>query len=58
MGMCGVVFSEGYEVGEGEKELVALVGGEGGEGRWEVIDTGKGIERSFRFKGFGKAWVS
>lgn len=48
-----------------EKELDALLlggygagGSESSGGRWRLTESGKGIERNFRFKGFKKTWVS
>ncbi|KAG9231699.1 transcriptional coactivator/pterin dehydratase [Amylocarpus encephaloides] len=50
------VFSSNYTAEEGAKEFTSLLKSEGQGGRWTLIESGKGIERRFRFKGFKKCW--
>lgn len=61
------VFAQGYDPAQGTADLETLLrsqdrdrdqGGAGGGGRWTLIPSGKGVERAFRFKGFGRTWVS
>ncbi|KAH8802702.1 transcriptional coactivator/pterin dehydratase [Xylogone sp. PMI_703] len=55
--MTEPVFADasGVDVEVLKKELEGLLVGEGG-GRWRLTQKGNGVERSFRFKGFKKAW--
>jgi hypothetical protein len=48
-------FSSNYSPEEGTKELSPLLKSNGG--KWALIDSGKGVERSFKFKTFKKTWV-
>jgi hypothetical protein len=49
-------FSSNYDPAQATQDLSPLLKGNGG--RWELIETGKGVERGFRFKTFKKTWVS
>jgi hypothetical protein len=49
------VFSSNYPSEEGTLDLAPLLKANGG--KWELIESGKGIERGFKFKGFKKCWV-
>ena len=50
------VFSSNYDPEQGARDLAPLLAG--GGGRWALIESGKGVERRFRFKTFKKTWVS
>lgn len=50
------VFSSSYDPKQGVQDLAPLLAGSGG--RWALIESGKGVERSFKFKTFKKTWVS
>lgn len=50
------VFSSTYDPAQAAAELAPLLRGSGG--RWTVIESGKGVERGFRFRTFKKTWVS
>ena len=54
------VFSSNYDPKQGAKDLEPLLKlDEGGnDGKWTLIASGKGLERSFKFKTFKKTWVS
>ncbi|CZR63903.1 related to pterin-4-alpha-carbinolamine dehydratase [Phialocephala subalpina] len=47
-------FSSNYDPEQGAKDLAPLLKSNGG--KWAVIESGKGIERGFKFKGFKKCW--
>lgn len=49
-------FSSNYDPEKGLQDLAPLLRANGG--RWALIESGKGVERSFRFKTFKKTWVS
>jgi len=49
-------FSSNYDPAQAAQDLSPLLKGNGG--RWELIETGKGVERGFKFKTFKKTWVS
>jgi 4a-hydroxytetrahydrobiopterin dehydratase len=49
-------FSSNYDPEQGARDLAPLLAGEGG--KWALIESGKGVERSFKFKTFKKTWVS
>jgi hypothetical protein len=48
-------FSSNYDAEQGEKDLTPLLKIDGG--KWTLISSGKGVERSFKFKTFKKTWV-
>lgn len=48
-------FSSNYDPEQGAKDLAPLLKNNGG--KWVLIESGKGIERGFKFKGFKKCWV-
>lgn len=48
-------FSSNYDPEQGAKDLDPLLKSNGG--KWGLIESGKGVERSFRFKTFKKTWV-
>lgn len=54
-----VQFSDGYSRNQGMQDICGLLrSSEGGrEGRWAISADARGIERSFKFKGFKKAWA-
>ncbi|KAL1304230.1 hypothetical protein AAFC00_000650 [Neodothiora populina] len=47
---------------DGEKAAAAAAAAEGGEGgeagaaSWELVDEGRGLQRTFRFRTFGATW--
>jgi len=47
-------FASNYAPSQGLKDLAPLLKDNGG--KWSLIDSGKGIERGFKFKGFKKCW--
>lgn len=49
-------FSSNYNPEQGTRDLAPLLKENGG--KWELIETGKGLERGFKFKTFKKTWVS
>lgn len=49
------VFSSSYDPQQGSKDLEPLLRAQGG--KWSLIESGKGVERSFKFKTFKKTWV-
>ena len=49
-------FSSNYDPQKGAQELSPLLRTNGG--KWDLIESGKGVERSFKFKTFKKTWVS
>ena len=49
-------FSSNYDPEQGARDLAPLL--PGGGGRWALIESGRGVERRFRFKTFKKTWVS
>ncbi|KAI2618857.1 transcriptional coactivator/pterin dehydratase [Hypoxylon sp. NC1633] len=49
-------FSAGVGGQELERELEPLLASAGLGGRWALISTGEGLERSFKFKTFTKTW--
>ncbi|CAG8984098.1 hypothetical protein HYALB_00010598 [Hymenoscyphus albidus] len=49
-------FSSSYTEEQGIQDLLPLLKTSGQGGRWSVIESGKGIERKFKFKGFKKCW--
>lgn len=49
-------FSSNYDPEQGARDLAPLLAGEGG--KWALIESGKGVERNFKFKTFKKTWVS
>ena len=51
------VFSSNTDQEQATEDLKSLLRSEGGVGRWNLIDSGKGVERSFKFKTFKKTWV-
>jgi len=55
MSSTAVHFSAGYDPELGERELKPLLRQNGG--KWEVIESGRGVQRGFRFKSFKKTWV-
>jgi len=48
-------FSSNYDPEQGMKDLNPLLKSNGG--KWGLIESGKGVERSFKFKTFKKTWV-
>jgi hypothetical protein len=48
-------FSSNYTPEQGTKDLFPLLKSNGG--KWLLIESGKGVERSFKFKTFKKTWV-
>jgi len=48
-------FSSNYDPEQGTKDLETILKGKGG--KWELMGSGKGVERSFKFKTFKKTWV-
>jgi 4a-hydroxytetrahydrobiopterin dehydratase len=50
------VFSSNYDPEQGAQDLAPLLAS--GGGRWTLIESGKGVERGFKFKTFKKTWVS
>jgi hypothetical protein len=48
-------FSSNYDPEQGAKDLDSLLKSNGG--KWTLIESGKGVERSFKFKTFKKTWV-
>jgi 4a-hydroxytetrahydrobiopterin dehydratase len=53
--MSTPTFSSNYDPAKGIKDLEPLLKGNGGT--WVLIESGKGVERSFKFKTFKKTWV-
>ncbi|KAI0200366.1 pterin 4 alpha carbinolamine dehydratase-domain-containing protein [Astrocystis sublimbata] len=53
-----VRFSSGTDETSLTAALQGLLGsaGQGGGGRWTLISSGQGLERSFKFKNFAKTW--
>ncbi|PVH73329.1 transcriptional coactivator/pterin dehydratase [Cadophora sp. DSE1049] len=47
-------FSSNYSPAQGTADLAPLLKSNGG--KWALIETGKGVERGFRFKTFKKTW--
>ncbi|KIN07752.1 hypothetical protein OIDMADRAFT_108671 [Oidiodendron maius Zn] len=47
-------FSSNYNPEQGKRDLAPLLKENGG--KWELIETGKGLERGFKFKTFKKTW--
>ncbi|KAI1381745.1 hypothetical protein F4677DRAFT_439560 [Hypoxylon crocopeplum] len=50
-------FSAGVDVPSLTRDLDILLASAGNGGRWELIPSGEGLERSFKFKTFAKTWV-
>jgi hypothetical protein len=48
-------FSSNYSPEQGTKDLSPLLKANGG--KWVLTESGKGVERSFKFKTFKKTWV-
>jgi hypothetical protein len=48
-------FSSNYSPEQGLKEVNELL--KDNRGKWDLIESGKGVERSFKFKTFKKTWV-
>lgn len=48
-------FSSTYSPAKAQKDLSPLLKSNGG--KWTLIESGKGIERGFRFRGFKRCWV-
>ncbi|KAH8601964.1 putative pterin-4-alpha-carbinolamine dehydratase [Bisporella sp. PMI_857] len=48
------VFSSNYDPAQAGKDLLPLLLANGG--KWALIESGKGVERSFKFKTFKKTW--
>ncbi|KAI9050474.1 hypothetical protein LZ554_005637 [Drepanopeziza brunnea f. sp. 'monogermtubi'] len=48
------VFSSNYDPTQGAQELAPLLRANGG--KWTLVESGKGVERRFRFKTFRKTW--
>jgi 4a-hydroxytetrahydrobiopterin dehydratase len=48
-------FSSNYSPEQGTKDLSPLLKAIGG--KWVLTESGKGVERSFKFKTFKKTWV-
>jgi hypothetical protein len=48
-------FSSNYDPEQGMKDLNPLLKSNGG--KWGLIESGNGVERSFKFKTFKKTWV-
>jgi hypothetical protein len=48
-------FSTNYSPEQGSKDLAPLLKSNGG--KWTLIESGKGVERTFKFKTFKKTWV-
>jgi 4a-hydroxytetrahydrobiopterin dehydratase len=48
-------FSSNYDPAQGTQDLAPLLKGNGG--KWVLIESGKGVERGFKFKTFKKTWV-
>jgi 4a-hydroxytetrahydrobiopterin dehydratase len=51
------VFASSYDPAVGAKDLEGILRDGGKGGRWTLVASGRGVERSFRFKGFKKTWV-
>lgn len=51
-------FSSGSDENTLTKALQELLDSAGKGGRWALLPTGQGLERSFKFKNFAKTWVS
>jgi hypothetical protein len=49
------LFSSNYNLEKGSKDIEPLLRASGG--KWSLIESGKGVERSFKFKTFKKTWV-
>ncbi|KAI1325495.1 transcriptional coactivator/pterin dehydratase [Xylariaceae sp. FL0255] len=49
-------FSAGADETKLSDALQSLVGSAGNGGRWVLTPSGQGLERSFKFKNFGKTW--
>lgn len=47
-------FSTNYDPAQGQKDVEKLLKGNGG--KWRITESGKGLERPFKFKGFKKCW--
>jgi len=47
-------FSSNYNPDQGSKDIQPLLRSNGG--KWDLIQSGKGLERRFRFKTFKKTW--
>ncbi|KAH9909079.1 pterin 4 alpha carbinolamine dehydratase-domain-containing protein [Xylariomycetidae sp. FL2044] len=52
-----VTFSAGVDETALTQALESLLASAGHGGRWTLIPSGEGLERSFKFKNFGKTWV-
>jgi 4a-hydroxytetrahydrobiopterin dehydratase len=48
-------FSSNYDPEKGITDLEPLLKSNGG--KWLLLEGGKGVERSFKFKTFKKTWV-
>jgi len=48
-------FSSNYDPAQGNQDLAPLLKSNGG--KWTLIESGKGVERGFKFKTFKKTWV-
>lgn len=53
------VFSSNTDAAQATEDLKSLLISEDGDlnGKWRLIETGMGVERSFKFKTFKKTWV-
>ncbi|XMA14945.1 hypothetical protein WAI453_007736 [Rhynchosporium graminicola] len=49
------VFSSTYPADKANEELSPLLKSSGG--KWTLIESGKGVERGFKFKTFKKTWI-
>lgn len=47
-------FSSNYNPDQGSKDIQPLLRSNGG--KWTLIESGKGLERNFKFKTFKKTW--
>merc|ERR1712093_60646 len=47
-------FSSNYDPAQGNQDLAPLLKSNGG--KWTLIESGKGVERGFKFKTFKKTW--
>ncbi|KAI1007094.1 hypothetical protein K3495_g1131 [Podosphaera aphanis] len=48
-----VQFARGYDSAQGQRDLATLVAP---SGAWRLTATGRGIERTIRFRGFRQTW--
>ncbi|KAH7035572.1 pterin 4 alpha carbinolamine dehydratase-domain-containing protein [Microdochium trichocladiopsis] len=56
MSSTQAIFSRGTDEQAMNQKLQSLLAGAGQGGRWTLISSGQGLERSFKFKTFAKTW--